>query len=43
MPEILVDLYSDTLTKPSAAMRQAMLDAEVGDEQKFEDPTTNRL
>lgn len=43
MPEILVDLFSDTLTKPSPAMRQAMVVAEVGDEQKFEDPTTNRL
>ena len=43
MPEILVDLYSDTVTKPSPAMRQAMAEAEVGDEQKLEDPTTNRL
>jgi threonine aldolase len=43
MPELLVDLFSDTLTKPSPAMRQAMVEAEVGDEQKFEDPTTNRL
>jgi threonine aldolase len=43
VPEILVDLFSDTLTKPSPAMRQAMAEAEVGDEQKFEDPTTNRL
>jgi threonine aldolase len=43
MPQILVDLFSDTLTRPSPAMRQAMVEAEVGDEQKFEDPTTNRL
>jgi threonine aldolase len=43
VPEILVDLFSDTVTKPSPAMRQAMAEAEVGDEQKFEDPTTNRL
>jgi threonine aldolase len=43
MPEILVDLFSDTMTKPSLAMRKAMTEAEVGDEQKFEDPTTNRL
>jgi threonine aldolase len=43
MPPLLVDLFSDTLTKPSPAMRQAMVEAEVGDEQKFEDPTTNRL
>ncbi len=40
---ISIDLFSDTLTKPSAAMRQAMAGAEVGDEQKFEDPTTLRL
>ncbi|HET7558726.1 MAG TPA: threonine aldolase family protein [Limnochordia bacterium] len=38
-----VDLISDTVTKPSAAMRKAMAEAEVGDEQKFEDPTVNRL
>ncbi|MEA2646087.1 MAG: threonine aldolase [Chloroflexota bacterium] len=43
MPEILVDLYSDTVTKPTPAMRDAMAQAEVGDEQKYEDPTTNRL
>jgi threonine aldolase len=43
VPEIIVDLYSDTLTQPSAEMRLAMAAAEVGDEQKFEDPTTNRL
>src|ERR1035437_10072108 len=30
MPELLVDLFSDTLTKPSPAMRQAMVEAEVG-------------
>lgn len=38
-----IDLYSDTLTKPTAAMRAAMLAAEVGDEQKGEDPTTRAL
>jgi threonine aldolase len=38
-----VDLYSDTKTRPSAAMREAMARAEVGDEQAFEDPTVNRL
>ena len=43
MTEILVDLYSDTVTRPSAAMRRAMAGAEVGDEQKHEDPTTSRL
>src|SRR5687767_8001427 len=38
-----VDLQSDTVTKPTAAMRRFMCDAEVGDEQKGEDPTVNRL
>jgi threonine aldolase len=38
-----IDLYSDTLTQPTAAMRQAIANAEVGDEQKGEDPTTLRL
>ena len=43
MPAIDVDLFSDTVTKPSAAMRAFMCDAEVGDEQKGEDPTVNLL
>jgi threonine aldolase len=38
-----VDLYSDTQTRPSKAMRAFMCDAEVGDEQRGEDPTVNRL
>lgn len=38
-----VDLASDTKTRPTAAMRHAMLQAEVGDEQAFEDPTVNAL
>lgn len=38
-----VDLYSDTLTRPTAAMRDAMAAAEVGDEQLGEDPSVNRL
>jgi threonine aldolase len=42
-PKIAVDLFSDTLTKPTAEMRRFMCDAEVGDEQKFEDPTVNLL
>jgi threonine aldolase len=42
-PTIEVDLYSDTLTKPTAEMRRFMCEAEVGDEQKFEDPTVNLL
>lgn len=38
-----VDLRSDTVTKPTAAMRQAMCRAEVGDDVYGEDPTVNRL
>ncbi|MCY4629795.1 MAG: threonine aldolase family protein [bacterium] len=38
-----VDLYSDTQTKPTAAMRRAIADAEVGDEQQGTDPTVSRL
>ena len=41
--QILIDLYSDTMTKPTAEMRRFMCDAEVGDEQKGEDPTVNLL
>ena len=39
----MIDFYSDTKTRPSRAMREAMLDAPVGDEQKGEDPTTRAL
>jgi threonine aldolase len=39
----MIDLRSDTQTKPTAAMRQAIAAAEVGDEQKREDPTVNLL
>jgi threonine aldolase len=38
-----VDLRSDTVTKPTAAMRAAMAAAEVGDDVYGEDPTVNRL
>lgn len=38
-----VDLYSDTVTRPSLEMRRFMCDAVVGDEQKGEDPTVNLL
>jgi threonine aldolase len=38
-----IDLSSDTATRPTAAMKQAMMNAELGDEQKGEDPTTQRL
>ncbi|MFA5469042.1 MAG: GntG family PLP-dependent aldolase [Sphaerochaetaceae bacterium] len=37
------DLRSDTITKPTEAMRKAMANAEVGDDVYFEDPTVNRL
>jgi threonine aldolase len=39
----LVDLRSDTVTKPSPGMRQAMAEAEVGDDVFHEDPSVNRL
>ncbi len=39
----MIDLRSDTQTKPSQAMRQAMANAEVGDEQEREDPTVLEL
>jgi threonine aldolase len=39
----MIDLFSDTVTRPSPAMRQAMAAAEVGDEQRKLDPTVNRL
>ncbi len=39
----MIDLRSDTVTKPGDAMRQAMLEAEVGDDVYGEDPTVNRL
>ncbi len=38
-----IDLRSDTKTLPSPAMRQAMAEAEVGDDVSGEDPTVNRL
>jgi threonine aldolase len=38
-----IDLRSDTVTKPTPAMRQAMAEAEVGDDVYGEDPTINRL
>ena len=39
----VVDLRSDTVTKPTQAMREAMYRAEVGDDVFGEDPTVNRL
>jgi threonine aldolase len=38
-----VNLYSDTQTRPTPAMRRAIAEAEVGDEQRFADPTVTRL
>lgn len=43
MIPLRIDLYSDTQTRPCAAMRDAMASAEVGDEQRFEDPNVNAL
>jgi threonine aldolase len=39
----VVNLYSDTQTRPTPAMRRAMAEAEVGDEQRFADPTVTAL
>ncbi|HYF16852.1 MAG TPA: threonine aldolase family protein [Ramlibacter sp.] len=39
----MIDLYSDTKTRPTPAMRLAIAQAEVGDEQHGEDPTVTRL
>lgn len=39
----MIDLRSDTVTLPSPAMRQAMANAELGDDVYGEDPTVNRL
>lgn len=43
MRDFRIDLRSDTKTKPSAAMRAAMAEALVGDEQLDEDPSVNEL
>lgn len=42
-PVAPIDLRSDTVTRPTPAMRQAMAEAEVGDDVYGEDPTVNRL
>ncbi|HKJ25065.1 MAG TPA: low-specificity L-threonine aldolase [Myxococcota bacterium] len=39
----ILDFRSDTVTRPTPAMRRAMAEAEVGDDVYFEDPTVNRL
>ena len=43
MTEIRIELHSDTQTRPTPGMRKAMADAIVGDEQKGEDPSVNKL
>ena len=43
MSEPIVDLRSDTVTRPTPAMRRAMAEAEVGDDVYRDDPTVNRL
>ncbi|MCW3481848.1 low-specificity L-threonine aldolase [Neisseriaceae bacterium JH1-16] len=44
MPELpIIDVRSDTVTHPTRAMREAMLDAEVGDDVYGDDPTVQRL
>src|SRR3546814_16100875 len=43
MPAVEIDLYSDTITRPTPGMRRAMAEAEVGNEQAHEDPSVNRL
>ena len=39
----VVDMRSDTITRPSVKMRQAMADAVVGDDVMGEDPTVNSM
>ena len=43
MPTKIIDLRSDTVTKPTPEMRRAMADAPVGDDVYGEDPTVNQL
>jgi threonine aldolase len=43
LPPVRVNLYSDTQTRPSAGMKAAMMQAEVGDEQHGDDPTIDAL
>lgn len=43
MPERMIDLRSDTVTRPTPGMRRAMAEAECGDDMTGEDPTVNRL
>ena len=43
LPPVRIDLYSDTQTRPSPAMKAAMIEAELGDEQHGDDPTVHTL
>jgi threonine aldolase len=43
LPPVRVNLYSDTQTRPTPAMKDAMVRAEVGDEQHGDDPTVHEL
>ena len=43
MTELIADLRSDTVTRPCAAMKQAMIEAELGDDVLGDDPTVIRL
>lgn len=43
LPPVRVNLFSDTQTRPSAAMKAAMMQAELGDEQAGDDPTVMAL
>ena len=43
MPEPMIDLRSDTVTRPTPTMRAAMASAEVGDDVFGDDPTVNAL
>lgn len=43
MPSTVIDLRSDTVTRPTAAMRRAIAEAEVGDDVLGDDPTVIRL
>jgi threonine aldolase len=43
LPHVMIDLRSDTVTRPTPAMRRAMADAEVGDDVYGEDPTAIAL
>ena len=42
-PAVAADMRSDTVTKPTKAMREAMLSAVVGDDVYGDDPTVNEL